>query len=111
DEDGYLVLVDRIKEVIVRGGESIYPKELEDVFHGHADVLEACVIGRPDDLYGEVPVAYVVPLPGHALEPDALRNYCEERLARYKVPREINVLNALPKSATGKILKPALRAS
>ncbi|MGN6721927.1 MAG: class I adenylate-forming enzyme family protein [Marmoricola sp.] len=111
DEDGFLVLVDRIKDLIIRGGEHIYPKELEDVLHAHDDVLEACVIGRPDDLYGEVPVAYVVPRPGRALEVDALREFCLERLAKFKVPREINVLTTLPKNASGKILKPALRAS
>jgi long-chain acyl-CoA synthetase len=109
DEDGYLVLVDRIKDMIIRGGENIYPKEIEDVLYGFEEVLEAAVVGRPDEVYGEVPVAYVVPRPGRALEADSLRERCLERLARYKVPREFRVVAGLPKSSVGKILKAELR--
>lgn len=111
DPDGYLVLVDRIKDIIVRGGETIYPKEIEDVLLAHVDVLEASVIGRPDELYGEVAVAYVVPRPGRALDVGALRDFCLGQLAKYKVPREINVISGLPKNAVGNVLKPALRSS
>lgn len=111
DEDGYLVLVDRITDVIIRGGEIIRALELEEVLQAHEDILEVSVIGRADELYGEVPVAYVVPRPGRALDAEALRAFCNQRLAGYKVPREFNLLTTLPKNAAGKVLKPALRAS
>jgi acyl-CoA synthetase (AMP-forming)/AMP-acid ligase II len=109
DEDGYLVLVDRIKDMIIRGGENIYPKEIEDVLFELEDVLEAAVVGRPDELYGEEPVAYVVPRPGRALDAESLRTHCSTRLARYKVPREFHLLAELPKNSVGKILKGDLR--
>jgi len=109
DEDGYLVLVDRMKDMIIRGGENLYPKEIEDVLYGLEDILEAAVVGRPDEVYGEVPIAYVVPRPGRALDPEALRERCLHRLARYKVPREFHVVSSLPKNSVGKILKGELR--
>jgi len=109
DRDGYLVLVDRIKDMIIRGGENIYPKEIEDVLFELEDVLEAAVVGRPDEIYGEVPVAYVVPRPGRALEAESLRGHCSDRLARYKVPQEFHLLAELPKNSVGKILKGDLR--
>jgi len=109
DEDGYLVLVDRIKDMIIRGGENIYPKEIEDVLYGFEEVLEAAVVGQPDEVYGEVPVAYVVPRPGRSLDAETLRDRCLDRLARYKVPRDFRVVAGLPKSSVGKILKAELR--
>ena len=109
DEDGYLVLVDRIKDMIIRGGENIYPKEIENVLFELEDVLEAAVVGHADEIFGEVPVAYVVPRPGRALDPEALRMHCSDRLARYKVPREFHVLADLPKNSVGKIVKRDLR--
>jgi len=109
DEDGYLVLVDRIKDMIIRGGENIYPKEIENALYELEDLLEAAVVGHPDEIYGEVPVAYVVPRPGRALDPESLRTHCATRLARYKVPREFHVLAELPKNAVGKVLKGDLR--
>jgi len=110
DEDGYLVLVDRIKDMIIRGGENIYPKEIEDVLYGFEEVLEAAVVGQPDEVYGEVPVAYVVPRPGLSLDAVTLRDRCLHRLARYKVPREFFVPATLPKNSVGKILKAELRS-
>ena len=110
DEDGYLQIVDRIKDLIIRGGENIYPKEIEAVLAGVDGVLEAAVIGQPDDVLGEVPVAYVVPYPDVRLDPAALRQHCRDHLTRVKVPVGVHVVTVLPKNPVGKIDKPALRA-
>jgi long-chain acyl-CoA synthetase len=109
DDDGYLTLVDRIKDLIIRGGENIYPKEIEDVLYSHPAVLEAAVIGRPDAVFGEQPVAFVALRPGRTAGPQDLIEHCLGTLARYKVPREVYLEEALPKNAVGKIAKPALR--
>ncbi|MFI6942838.1 class I adenylate-forming enzyme family protein [Streptomyces sp. NPDC050418] len=110
DEDGCLRLVDRIKDMIIRGGENLYPKEIENVLYEHEAVLEAAVVGIPDATYGEVPVAYVAPAPGAAPDPGELRAHCAERLTKIKVPTAVHVLGSLPKNPVGKIDKPALRA-
>ncbi len=109
DEDGYLVLVDRIKDMIIRGGENIYPKEIESVLYSHDGVLEAAVIGRPDDVLGEVVVAYVVLRPGADVTVDELHELCRSQLAKYKLPVLIELLDELPKNPVGKIDKPTLR--
>jgi acyl-CoA synthetase (AMP-forming)/AMP-acid ligase II len=109
DEDGYLRIVDRIKDMIIRGGENIYPKEIETVLYRHDGVLEAAVIGRPDDVLGEVVVAYVAARGGAELTADELHELCSEQLAKYKRPVLIELLEELPKNAVGKIDKPALR--
>jgi acyl-CoA synthetase (AMP-forming)/AMP-acid ligase II len=109
DDDGYLTLVDRVKDMIIRGGENIYPKEIEDVLYTHPAVLEAAVIGRPDPVFGEQPVAFVALRPGRSAAPDDLIEHCRASLARYKLPREVRIEEALPKNAVGKIAKPALR--
>jgi len=109
DKDGYLVLVDRKKDMIIWGGENIYPKEIEAVIHGHPAVLEAAVVGRSNPIYGEEPVAFVTLRPGASADPAELSEYCSARLARFKVPREITILDALPKNSVGKITKEALR--
>jgi long-chain acyl-CoA synthetase len=111
DEDGYLVIVDRIKDMIIRGGENIYPKEIESVLYRHPDVLEAAVVGAPHEVFGEVPVAFVAPRPGARADAEALHRLCRDALAKYKRPEEIVPLPSLPKNAVGKIDKPALRAS
>ena len=109
DDDGYLVLVDRVKDMIIRGGENIYPKEIENVLYGHPDVLEAAVVGCPHDVLGEEPVAFVALRAQTATSRDDLHQRCAAALARYKLPRAILVLDTLPKNAVGKISKPALR--
>jgi long-chain acyl-CoA synthetase len=111
DEDGFLVLVDRIKDMIIRGGENLYPKEIENALHAHPAVVEAAVVGAPDPIMGEVPVAYVALRPGTAATVDELQAHCRERLARMKVPTQIHVLDALPRNPVGKIDKPLLRRS
>ncbi|GAB92843.1 class I adenylate-forming enzyme family protein, partial [Gordonia rhizosphera] len=110
DDDGYLQVVDRIKDMIIRGGENLYPKEIESALAGAPGVLEVAVVGKPDALLGEVPVAYVVPYPDADVSADALRAHCADHLTRVKVPAEITVLPALPKNPVGKIDKPTLRA-
>jgi len=109
DDDGYLRIVDRIKDMIIRGGENIYPKEIETVLQGAPGVVEAAVIGARDEVYGEVPVAYVVAYPGVTLDLDELTALCREQLTKIKVPATIHVLDALPKNPMGKVDKPALR--
>ena len=108
DDDGYLFLVDRKKELISRGGYKVYPREVEEVLYAHPDVLEAAVIGVPDDRLGEEVVAIVVPRPGSSPTPDGLRDWTKERVAAYKYPRRIVVAETLPKGPTGKILKRAI---
>jgi long-chain acyl-CoA synthetase len=109
DEDGYLRIVDRIKDMIIRGGENIYPKEIETALYSHDGVLEAAVVGRPDDVLGEVVVAYVAVRPAAAVTVEELEALCAERLAKYKRPVAIEILGELPKNAIGKIDKRALR--
>ena len=111
DEDGYLRIVDRIKDMIIRGGENIYPKEIETVLHGHAGVLEAAVIGAPHPVYGEVPVAVVAPYPEQVVEVDELLALCRTKLTKIKVPVAIHLVEAIPKNPVGKPDKPALRKS
>jgi long-chain acyl-CoA synthetase len=109
DEDGYLTLVDRVKDLIIRGGENIYPKEIEDALYGHPAVLEAAVVGQPDAVFGEQPVAFVALRPGRSVRPEELIEYCRLSLARYKVPRTVYIEATLPKNALGKLAKPVLR--
>jgi acyl-CoA synthetase (AMP-forming)/AMP-acid ligase II len=111
DAEGYLTLVGRSKDMIIRGGENIYPKEIEDVLAGDPAVLEAAVIGVPDDKWGEVVVAYVQPRPGLTIDPAALRALCARNLSRYKRPTSILVVDAIAKNAVGKIDKASLRAA
>ena len=109
DEDGYLTLVDRIKDMIIRGGENVYPKEIESVLGRHDAVLEAAVIGAPHPVYGEVPVAYVVTYPDAAATTDELLELCRRNLTKIKLPVAIHIVDELPKNAVGKIDKPTLR--
>ncbi|MGP0032477.1 MAG: acyl-CoA synthetase [Acidimicrobiales bacterium] len=109
DDDGYLYIVDRLKDIIVSGGENIASSEVERVLYEHDAVLEAAAVGRPDDRWGEVPVAFVVLRQDAHTTADALLDLCRARLARFKVPREITFLDALPRNPSGKVLKRELR--
>ncbi|MBU3064934.1 AMP-binding protein [Nocardia sp. NEAU-G5] len=109
DAEGYLTLVDRAKDMIIRGGENIYPKEIETVVYQLPEVAEAAVIGRPDPVYGEQPILFVALTADSALDADAIREHARTGLAKYKLPVSIRVLDQLPKNAVGKIDKPALR--
>jgi fatty-acyl-CoA synthase len=109
DGDGYLFIVDRLKDMIVSGGENIASSEVERVLYEHDSVLEAAVVGRPDDRWGQVPVAFVVLRPDALATADALLEHCRGQLARFKVPKEIAFLDALPRNPSGKVLKRELR--
>ena len=108
DADGYLTLVDRAKDMIIRGGENIYPKEIEAALYGHPEIHEAAVVGRPDAVYGQVPVAFVALKPESSASVEQLAAHLEVSLAKYKRPKII-VVESIPKNAIGKIDKPTLR--
>lgn len=109
DEDGYLYLSGRMKEVIIRGGNNIYATDVEAVLYEHPAVLEAAVVGVPHDVLGEDVGAFVVLKPGRAADADAVIAFCAERLADYKVPRQVAFIDELPRNATGKVLKNELK--
>jgi long-chain acyl-CoA synthetase len=110
DDDGFFYIVDRKKDLVIRGGFNVYPREIEEVLHQHPAVLEAAVIGRPDDRLGEEVVAFIALKKATAATPDEVIDFCKERLAAYKYPREVVVLDELPKGGSGKVLKTELRA-
>jgi len=109
DADGYLFLTDRINDMIISGGENVYPAEVERVLVEHPAVAEAAVIGVPDEKWGETVRAVVVPAPGAAPDTAELIDFCRQRLAGYKCPTSVEVVDALPRNATGKVLKYRLR--
>ncbi len=110
DADGCFRIMGRRKEMIISGGENVYPGEIESVLHGHPAIAEAAVVGVPDPKWGEVPWAAVVLRPGHKVDAEALRAYCRERLAGYKVPKRFIFLEALPKTGANKVDKRRLKA-
>ncbi|GAA4990235.1 hypothetical protein GCM10025734_16950 [Kitasatospora paranensis] len=105
DPDGYFRIVDRKKDLIIRGGFNVYPREIEEVLHEHPAVAEAAVIGVPHPTHGEEVAAVVALRPGADSSPDELRAFVRARVAAYKYPRLVRIVDALPKGATGKILK------
>lgn len=109
DEDGFIFLVDRAKDMMISGGENVYPKEIEDALYELEQVAECAVFGIPDDKWGEVPVAYVLLHEGAELSEDAIIAHCEKRLARFKRPRQVKFVNDFPKTPIGKIQKNLLR--
>ncbi len=109
DEDKYIFMVDRAKDMIITGGENVYSVEVEDALVGHPDVLEAAVIGVPHKEWGESVLAVVAVRPGATVDEAELRDFCKQRIAGYKVPKAVEVVEALPKSGAGKILKKDLR--
>jgi long-chain acyl-CoA synthetase len=110
DEEGYLFLTDRIKDMIVSGGENIYPIEVEELISRHPAVVEVAVIGVPDERWGETVKALVVLAPDAAVSVDELVAFARERLAGYKLPRSVEFVDELPHSPAGKVLKRELRA-
>ena len=109
DADGYIYIVDRRKEMLLVRGMNVYPREIEEVLHQFPNVREAAVVAKIDEKRGEVPIAFVSPLDGVTLDPNEILRFCRDRLADYKIPREIRVVNTLPRSATGKIAKLELK--
>jgi acyl-CoA synthetase (AMP-forming)/AMP-acid ligase II len=110
NEDGYLFIHDRVKDMIISGGENVYPAEVESAIYGHPDVLEVAVIGIPDAKWGEAVKAVCVPKPGATVDPEHVIAWARERIAGFKVPRSVDVIPALPRNASGKILRKDLRA-
>ena len=109
DEDGYLFIVDRLKDMIVTGGENVSSLEVERVVYEHEAVLEAAVVASPHPKWNEVPAAYVVLAPGTAASEEELIGFCAERLAKYKVPKAVRFIDVLPRNPSGKVLKRELR--
>jgi acyl-CoA synthetase (AMP-forming)/AMP-acid ligase II len=109
-EDGNLRIVDRLKDMLVVGGFNVYPAEVEHALLAHPAVSQVAVIGLPDELLGEVPAAFVVPTSGTEVDVPALVDHCRERLAKFKVPRTVWVVDQLPLNAVGKVAKAELRA-
>ena len=110
DDDGFLSIVDRLKDMIVSGGENIASSEVERVLYEHDAVVEAAVVGRPDERWGEVPVAFVVVDDDRdAISGDELVEHCRAQLAKFKVPKDVVFIDALPRNPSGKVLKRELR--
>jgi long-chain acyl-CoA synthetase len=109
DGDGFFFIVDRKKDLIIRGGYNVYPREIEEVLHQHPAVADAAVIGVPHDELGEEVAAAVTLKPGSSADPDELRAFAKERVAAYKYPRIVQIVDALPMGATGKVLKREIR--
>ena len=109
DADGYVNIVGRIKDMIIRGGENIYPREIEEYLHTHAGVSEAQVIGVPSVKYGEEVMAWVKPKPGMTLNDEQMIRFCTGKIATYKIPRHWKFVDAFPMTVTGKIQKFRMR--
>lgn len=110
DEDGFLYIEDRKKDIIVSGGENVASPEVERVLYEHPDILEAAVVGHPDDRWGEVPHAFIVVRAGSELTAEEVRDFCRERLAKFKAPAYTTIVGALPRTASGKVVKRDLRS-
>ena len=111
DDAGYCSIVGRIKDMVIRGGENIYPREIEEFLYGHPGVADVQVIGVPDEKYGEELMAWIIAKPGvEGLDTAAIREFCSGKLAHYKIPRYVHVVDSFPMTVTGKIRKVAMRA-
>ncbi|HEX6959940.1 MAG TPA: acid--CoA ligase, partial [Ferrovibrio sp.] len=109
DSDGYYYIVDRIKDMYISGGENVYPAEVEIVIYKFPGVLECAVLGVPDEKWGEVGCAYILPQPGQTIDAEALRQFCRQNLAAYKVPNYVEIVQDFPRTAAGKVQKHVLR--
>jgi len=110
DDDGAVTIVDRIKDMIISGGENIYPAEVESVLHGHPAVADCAVVGRTDPVWGEVGRAVVTVHEGSAFSQAEMEAYLKGRLARYKIPKDLVIVQEIPRNATGKILRAKVRS-
>ena len=109
DADGYVRIVGRSKDMIIRGGENVYPREIEEFLYAHPDVADVQVVGVPDERYGEEIVAFVIPRDGAQLDAEVVREFCREKIAHYKVPRYVLAVKEFPMTVTGKVQKYKLR--
>jgi long-chain acyl-CoA synthetase len=110
DEDGYVFIVDRKKDMIIAGGFNIYPRDIDEVLYEHPKIVDAVAIGVPDPYRGETVKVFVVVKPGETLTEEEVIAHCKEKLAAYKVPRSVEFRDELPKTMVGKILRKELRA-
>jgi fatty-acyl-CoA synthase len=109
DDDGYLNIVGRSKDMVIRGGENVYPREIEEFLYTHDAIADVQVIGVPDERYGEELCAWVIARPGAELDEDDVRDYCRERMAHFKVPRYVMFVDEFPMTITGKVQKFKMR--
>jgi fatty-acyl-CoA synthase len=109
DDDGYLNIVGRIKDLVIRGGENVYPREVEEFLYTHPGVIDVQVIGVPDERYGEELCAWVRLREGAVLDADGVREFCRGRLAHFKIPRYVMVVDEFPMTVTGKVQKFKMR--
>jgi fatty-acyl-CoA synthase len=109
DDDGYVKIVGRIKDMVIRGGENVYPREIEEFLMSHPDIADVQVVGVPDARFGEELLACVVTRGGAALDQEAVAEFCQGKIAHYKVPRYVQVVSEFPMTVTGKVQKFKLR--
>jgi fatty-acyl-CoA synthase len=109
DDDGYVNIVGRIKDMIIRGGENVYPREIEEFLYRHPKVADVTVVGLPDERYGEELCAWIVLKPGQSATAEDIKHFCDNQIARYKVPRYVKFVGAFPMTVTGKIQKFIIR--
>ncbi len=109
DTDGYLNIVGRIKDMVIRGGENVYPREVEEFLYGHPDVSDVQVIGVPDERFGEELMAWIVPRGGATLDEEQVREFCQGKIAHYKIPRYVKFVDGFPMTVTGKVQKFKMR--
>jgi fatty-acyl-CoA synthase len=109
DDEGYVNIVGRIKDMIIRGGENVYPREIEEFLYTHPDIADVQVFGIPDERYGEEVCAWVIVRDGAELDEEGVRDFCRGRIARYKVPRYVRFVDAFPLTVTGKVQKFRMR--
>jgi fatty-acyl-CoA synthase len=109
DADGFYTIAGRKKDMIISGGVNIYPAEVEGALAGHPGVVDSAVVGVPDDTWGEVGVAFVVPVPGAQVSAESLAGFLLDRVAKYKVPRAFRLVDALPRTPYGKVVKDELK--
>jgi fatty-acyl-CoA synthase len=109
DAEGYCRVVGRIKDMVIRGGENIYPREVEEYLYRHPEIQDVQVFGVPDAKYGEELCAWVISKGGTALDAESVRAFCQDRIAQYKIPRHIRIVESFPSTVTGKVQKFAMR--
>jgi fatty-acyl-CoA synthase len=109
DDEGYVNIVGRSKDMVIRGGENVYPREVEEFLYGHPSIADVQVIGVPDTRYGEELMAWIIPRQGASLDADAVREFCQGRIAHYKIPRYVKTVDAFPMTVTGKVQKFKMR--
>lgn len=109
DDEGFLYIHDRVKDMIVSGGENVYPAEVENALYGHPDIADVAVIGVPDEKWGEAVKAIIVPKPGSEPSSEDIIAYAKTRIAGYKCPKSVDIAEALPRNASGKVLRRHLR--